>query len=100
MSLPNKEPEGSKEDGRHDERLSSHDRAILILEGGDRINGLLENMSSGGMFFQPEGKCPTVNPGEHVEVELNLYGRKSKFSCEVTRWEALGLGLKLLRDDG
>ncbi len=85
-------------EGRREDRLVSHDPAIMLLADGRRVTGHIGNMNLGGMLFVADELSLPLERDMSVEIVINLYGRESQFTCTVTYRKDNSFGLQLKRD--
>ncbi|MBF0460039.1 MAG: PilZ domain-containing protein [Magnetococcales bacterium] len=90
-------PGGSEK--RQEQRLVRSDPAVMILADGSRVNGLIGNMSLGGLLFLADGTVPIVAQNAFVDIVISLYGRDSQFTCTMTHQQDNQFGLKLHRSE-
>ena len=87
-----------KGDGdRREDRLVSRDPAVMRLADGKKIPGRIDNMSLGGLLFVADDPEFLLERGVDVELEISLYGRESRFPCQVAHRQENQFGLKLHR---
>ncbi|MEO5349456.1 MAG: PilZ domain-containing protein [Magnetococcus sp. YQC-3] len=82
---------------RREDRLVSRDPAVMRLADGKEVPGRIDNMSLGGLLFVADDPAFLLERGVDVEIELTLYGRESRFPCQVAHRQENQFGLKLHR---
>ena len=82
---------------RREDRLVGRDPAVMRLADGKEVPGRIDNMSLGGLLFVADDPAFFLERGVDVEIELTLYGRESRFPCQVAHRQENQLGLKLHR---